>query len=332
MKKTSFRILALTLILALGVSFCLAAPSFAEEEKTESVAGTNISLSPVSKVLSLASSSKYDDSFEIKNQGDNNMDVEVHASPYSYVYSSDDDAYKLGFNTENNYTQIARWISFRDANGKWSDNPIFSIPAKSSLNVEYRITTPDNIPAGGQYAVIFAHTLTGVVAENGIKTEASPGLVVYGRSTEGEATIVPEISDIKFERRTDEKTGKTNDFRAMAKVKNNGNVDFNASGKLKVDAIIGSGGYETETGRASISIIPETELIVSDEWEDAPSFGIYRASWTVTAGDKTETIEKIIFVNPLPIIIIAIILLTILIVVLIIVIRKRKERRSRLVV
>lgn len=331
MKNKFIRFLAFTLIVGFGVIFCSVPTSFAEDNNG-TVSGTNISLSPVSNVLNLSSNSKYDYSLEIKNQGDNNMDVEVYAAPYFYVYSEEDDAYRLGFNSENNFTQIARWISFKDANGKWSNRPTFTIAAKDTLKVEYRITTPDNIPAGGQYAVIFAHTLTSVVAENGIKTEASPGLVVYGRSTEGEAVVDPEIKDLKFEGRTDEQTGKPSIFRAIAKVRNNGNVDFNASGNLKVDAIIGSGSYETEKNRANVSIIPESELTVSDEWQDAPGFGIYKATWTVTAGDKTETIEKIIFVNPLPIIIIAIILLTIIIIWIIIMVRKRKERNSRLAV
>ena len=109
-------------------------------------------------------------------------------------------------------------------------------------------------------------------------------------------------------------------------------MDFSAKGVLKVEPILGGASYETEGSGAMVSIIPETELTVTDEWADSPSFGIYKVSWTVTAGQETETVEKIVFVNPLPFIIITIILLTAATILIIIRVRKRKERRSRLAV
>lgn len=355
MRKQISKILALALVLGFGASFCLLNPTFAEDESKSLTpidsSSTSISISPISKVLELSSESKYSDSFEIKNEGSDKIKVEVHAAPYSYVYSEEDQAYKLGFNTDNHYTQIARWVSFKAENGNWEKETTFHIDGDKSINVEYMISTPSGIPAGGQYAVIFAHALSSdTYNQSGIKTEASPGLILYGRSTEGEALQTAEISDLKIEQSVT-KNGETRDnIFASAKIKNTGNVDFTATGILKVDAIIGSGSYETfktqnengETangqsastsgGSARVSIIPETELSVSDEWPDTPGFGIYRVTWTVMAGDKTETIEKIVFINPLPIIIAIIILLTIIIISVIIVIRKRKERRSRLAV
>ena len=202
--------------------------------------------------------------------------------------------------------------------------------------MKYKIATPSNIPAGGQYAVIFAHTLTGVVSANGIKTEASPGMVIYGRSTEGETKISASISDMKvgygIGSTNGENTPSKSSFAASAKVKNDGNVDFSAVGKLKVESIIGFGGYETPSDRGRISVIPESELEVRDEWEESPAFGLYKATWTVTAGNATETVETIVFVNPLPAIIITILVLTILTIWIIMVVRKRKERSSRLAV
>lgn len=335
MKKIIYKLLSLALVLGLGVGFLSVAPAWAEDEggESEDVVGTSISLSPVSKVLELSSKSSYTDSLQVKNDGKDDLDVEVYAAPYSYVYSEDEDAYKLGFSNENNFTQITRWITFKDQGGSWVKKATYTIKPGASLDVSYKVTTPDNIPAGGQYAVIFAHTLSGETTTSGIKTEASPGMVVYGRSTEGEAIATSEISNMTVERRVNEESKKENFF-ASAKVKNTGNVDFSAVGVLKVDAIIGAGSYETpSTGNnARISVIPESELVVSDEWIDSPSFGIYKVNWTVTTGDSTETVEKIVFVNPVPFILFSIILLTIVIVFVIIKVRRRKERRSRLAV
>lgn len=335
MKKIIIRIMSLALLLGIGAGFWFVNPVTAEEGEPseEANAGTSISLSPVSKVLDLSSNSKYDDTLEVKNDGKTDMEIEVYAAPYSYVYSEEDDAYKLGFSNENNFTQITRWITFKDNGGSWVKKANYTIKPGDTLKVDYQITTPDNIPAGGQYAVIFAHTLSGSTSASGIKTEASPGMIVYGRSTEGETVISAEISDAKVERKVNEES-KHENFFASAKVKNTGNVDFSAVGNLKVDPIIGGGSYETASSgnNARISVIPDSELVVSDEWEDSPSFGIYRVIWTVTAGEETETIERIVFVNPLPLIIIVILLLTIITIWIIIKVRKRKERSSRLAV
>ncbi len=332
MKKTIYKILSLALMLGIGVGFLTVGAVFAEEEGGSGTS-TSISLSPVSDVLELSSNQTYEKTFNVKNSGSEDMKVEVYAAPYSYVYSEEEDVYKLGFSKENSFTQITRWITFKDANGNWVAKPTYTIKPNEALDISYKVTTPDNIPAGGQYAVLFAHSLTSASTASGIKTEASPGMIIYGRSTEGEAIRSAEISNMKIELKNNEET-KSNNFFATAKIKNTGNLDFSAVGKLKVDAIIGFGSYETpNTGtNATTSIIPEVELAISDEWKDSPGFGIYKATWTVQAGDSNEVVEKIIFINPLLFIFITIILLTIIIGGAIIGVRKRKERRSRLAV
>ena len=339
MKRTNLGVLLTGAVMMLSMGLASPFRAFAEE-KTESEQseeqtenrGTSISLMPVSKVLQLASDSTYEDTLTITNDGGKPMEIEVYAAPYSYVYSEEEDTYKLGFNNENNFTQIIRWITFDDGTGKWVKTAKYSIPANDSLAVKYRISTPSNIPAGGQYAVIFAHTLTSVISANGVRTEASPGMVIYGRSTEGETKIAPQISDMNVQLGVTENGTKRDNFYASAKIKNDGNVDFTAVGVLKVDGIIGGGSYETSANAGRISVIPESELLLADEWKDSPAFGLYKVTWTVTAGEETETIETVIFVNPLLAIIITIIVLTIIIVWIIIVSRKRKERHSRLAV
>lgn len=332
--KTS-RILSFSIIFSMILGAVAPVYTYAEEGNEESVSaplGTKISLTPVSKIMQLESRSVYDDKFTVNNDGDEPMEVEVYAAPYSYVYSEADDTYKLGFSNENSFTQITRWITFKDKDGNYVKKSTYTIDKNGALEISYRVSTPENIPAGGQYAVIFVHTLNGVVSENGIKTEASPGIVIYGRSTEGEAIVSAEISDMKIENSVTDNGGTRNNFYASAKVKNTGNVDFNATGVLKVESILGGGSYETSGTNGRISVIPETELVVSDEWENTPSFGLYKATWTVTVGEQTEVVEKIIFLMSPMAIIILIILLTFAIVGIIIMVRKRKERRSRLAV
>ncbi len=339
MNKKVVGLLSFSLAIIAGFSLLIPTNSYADEEtqNTEETAateegGASISLSPVSKVLQLSSGSIYEDSFDVTNKGKSDMRIEVYAAPYSYVYSEEINEYQLGFSKENNFTQIARWIKFQNSNGEYEEKPQFVIKPGDTLTVHYRVSTPNNIPAGGQYAVMFAHTLSEETGSNGIRTEASPGIIVYGRSTEGEVALSGTINNLAISQSIADGETTKNWINASAKVKNNGNVDFNASGVLKVQGLFGGDLYETEGGRGMISVIPEAELTVSDKWEETPSFGIFRVTWTVTALDQQEVIEQIVFVNPMPFVIIIILLLTIIVIWITIMLRKRKERRSRLAV
>lgn len=309
--------------------------TFAEENSQESEelvkAATSISISPVSKILQLQPNTIYEDSFKITNNGSENMDFEVYASPYSYTYSEEADEYQLGFNKESSYTQITRWITFKGTDGVYATNPRFTAKPEESVVVEYRITTPESIPAGGQYAVLFAHTLSNKTTSGGIKTEASPGLVVYGRAA-GETINKAEITSININKTLTTEDGTKNIINASGKVKNSGNVDFTANGKLKIEGIFGQIYYETPSNEARVSVIPETELSVVDEWENTPYFGLFRATWTISAAGQEETVSQMILILPAPIIVVMILLLTIIIVWIIIMARKRKERRSRFTV
>ena len=309
--------------------------AYAEEEKSEEEqileAATSISISPVSKVLQLLPDTTYEDVFKVTNNGSSVMDFEVYAAPYSYSYSEEEDEYKLGFSQENNYTQIVRWITFADKDGKYVTKTRFQAGPGESVEVTYRVSTPSSLPAGGQYAVLFAHTLSNNTTASGIRTEASPGLVVYGRSS-GETITTSEIRDLKISQSAEVDGEKKTLINASAKVKNTGNVDFMVTGKLKVDSILGPGSYETESTQGRISVIPETELTVSDTWSETPYFGLFKATWTVTAAGKTETTSQLILILPLPILVAIILVLTFIIIWIIILVRKRKERKSRFMI
>ena len=346
MKKFLITAVLAGLVAGLGFGFWTV-NTYADEsndnaDNTESAAGTEVeapktslTLTPTSRTLQITSNSSYDGTMSVTNNGTEEMRVDVYPAPYSYVYSEDEDLYKLGFNNETNFTQIMRWITIKDPDGNYVARASFTVPAGETLEVNYLINTPANIPSGGQYAVIFVQTVSNTVNSSGIKAEASAGMIIYGRSTEGETKIASEIRDMTIGQGLiiDEDGNSNNNFYGTAKVKNTGNVDFFAKGSLKVEPIIGfSGGYETETNGSAVSVIPESERVVEDEWKETPDFGLYKITWTVTAGENTETIERTIFVvNPI-VVIVTIIILTIIIVSVIIGVRKRKERRSRLAV
>lgn len=333
MKSLIYKFSVAVLATLMCATFVTSNNVFSEEGETQQIA-TSISISPVSKILQLSANSVYEDTFTVNNNGTSDMKFETYAAPYAYTYSEADDSYQLGFNRENTYTQITRWVTFRQTDGTYAEKATFVAAPGSSVEVAYKISTPESIPAGGQYAVLFAHTLTADTNTSGIKTEASPGLVVYGRA-EGETKASSEISSSEIKTTMAVENQEKNIINASAKVKNTGNVDFMASGKLKVTGIFGQVYYETAgvSGKSRVSIIPEAELPVSDSWDETPFFGLFNVEWTVTgSGGTSETITKFVAIIPPVIIIVTILLLTIIIIWIIIVIGKRKARRSKFMV
>ena len=332
-------VMAVTMLLGMGVAVVNGAHAEGEENTTSNnEVQASLTLSPVSKTLQISSNSVYDDTISVTNDSDRVTTVAVYPKPYSYVYSEQDDDYKLGFSHENTYTQISRWITVQDASGNYVAQTTYELQPHENKTIAYKITTPDGIPAGGQYAVLFVQTVSKKTEGSGINTEASAGMVIYGHSTEGETVTSSAFRDMSIERGVItgvDENGKNivrDNFYGTAKVKNEGNTDFYARGVLKVTPIIGFSSYETPGNEGTVSVIPESERIVADEWEDRPDFGIYNISWTVTAGEHTETIEKVVLlISPLSGFLI-ILCLTLIIIGIIMLIKKRKERRSRLAI
>ena len=334
MKGNIYRILCALLVTSF-CAMCCGGPVYAEGDEVEqpvTVYGSGISISPISEIVQLSSGAVSEDSFTVTNSGTDPVNFEVYVAPYSYIYSDADDSYSLGFTHENDYTQLTRWTEIMDTSGNYVKNPHFTIDGNSSMDINYRIVAPSNMPAGGQYAVIFVHTIADRNA-SGISTETSPGIIIYGRG-EGETTLSAEISDLAISKtitkEIEAKPTTVNHINATAKVKNTGNIDFNATGVLKVEGIFGGTHYETQDIKARTSVIPESELVLSDEWENTPGFGLYKVTWTVTAAGESQTISQIIFINPVPFVIATIILLTIIVVWITIMLKKRKKRRARL--
>ena len=318
-----------------------------EEDKSGQI---SISISPVNKTFNLNSNSVYEGVMNVTNAGTEAFEFEVYSAPYSFALSNITNDYGPDYNSENTYTQLARWITIRDQAGNYvsslkSDSeetrPTFSAAPGETVEVAYKITTPDNIPAGGQYAALFAQTKANPSEQSGINALANLGMKIFGRSEEGEAIQSAEIYNMELSRditktteveengQTVEKETKVDHNNGHATIKNTGNLDFTARGVLKVTNIFGGVYYETPSEKAQVTIIPESELPISDEWTETPTFGIYKASWTVTAADASESVDMVIFMIPPYVVIIAIILLTIVIVWIIMMVRRRKERRSR---
>jgi len=284
--------------------------------------GVNIKISPVSNYFTVKAGDVQNYMFTISNKGDEPFSFKLYTAPYVVV----DDEYTVNFDGANatHYNQITRWVTFKDKEGNYVSEPTFDLAAGEEKTIYYRVTVPDDIPEGGQYCVIFAESINNTKIEStGVTAVSRVALTLVGHGagiTNNDAEIVDYSVSHPFT---------LEGITASAKVKNGGNTDFETSYTFTVKSIFNK---ILHTSNMSFTVLPETERRFGVSWAEAPLFGIFKAAFTVSAGDVTRSEEHIVLTVPLFMIIIMVFLLTALVIWIIILVRKRKERSSRLVV
>lgn len=302
----------------------LAAPAYAEDGGSSNAipeSSSWIQVSPVSARVVLRPGSELDYAMIISNVGTDSFDFSVYAAPYTIV----DEDYNVSFSNETNRSQIVRWIKFIADDGSLVDTYKGTIEAGGKKSVNYRVTVPEDVPAGGQYATIFAQTEASDTntETSGLKTVSRIGMVVYGR-TEGETNDSAEITEYSLPSFL-----LNGPVTAKSLIKNTGNTDFEAKYHLTVKSITGNELYNSEE---AYNILPDTSRRQEFTWENTQPMGIFQVTYRVEALGEVQEETHLLIILPLYMIIIFIILLTILIIWIIMMIRKRKERKSRLVV
>ena len=311
----SFMILG-TLFYAL---FCQNSIIVKANESTDKPA-IRIQISPVDNRPTLNAGETSDFTFNVDNTGTEAYDFKVYVNPYSVT----NEQYSPNFSNQNSHTMVSRWITFKNDAGEYVNETKYSVEPGQRKEVPYRITVPNDIPGGGQYAIIFVEAIPKEdSAVSGIRTVSRLGFRIIGR-TNGETKESAEI--IKHNMDSFYMSGKV---KSSAVIKNSGNADFSAISKIKVEKFFG--GTIFEDGK-SYDVLPETTRDIETVWEDTPAFGIYRITSSISALDQTKSTTKIVLIIPIFMIIILLMLLTITIAWFIILYRKRQAQKSKLII
>lgn len=321
MKSLKYGLAALAVALA-GV-VAPATNTFAEETNSSSSVNSSswIQVTPVSSRVVLRPGQELEYSMVVANIGTDKFNYSVYAAPYSVI----DEDYNVSFSNETNRTQLARWIKFIKEDGTTTDTYKGSLEPNEKHTVNYQISVPEDVPAGGQYATIFAQTDNDNTNKDtsGITTVSRIGLIVYGR-TNGETNEKAEITDWSV-------SGLLNQgpITATSKVKNEGNTDIEAKYKFTVRSIFGNTLHEDEQ---AYNILPDTERRLNSEWGSNTPMGLFWVTYNVSSSALENAREetKLVVILPIYMIVIMLILLTILIIWIIMLSRKRKERKGRL--
>lgn len=316
MKKLKLLIAA---IFAFSMPFVAVAPAMADDKAPEKPA-ISLQISPVSNRIFMTHGESKTYTMNVNNIGSDEFSFRVYAAPYTVANEN----YDINFSNETKRTQITRWITFKTEAGDYAKEATFKVAPNERVTVEYKVDVPEDVPAGGQYATVFAETIPNKDANStGIRTVSRVGLIIYGR-TDGATKDSAKVENTEIQAFMT-----SGDINVRSHVINDGNTDFQASVKLTVKGLFGK---ELSTQTKGFDVLPDTARNIAVNWEDTPVMGIFHVTAEIKALDQTETISKIVLVLPVFIIVIMAILLTILIVWIILLIKKRRSQRSRLLV
>jgi hypothetical protein len=276
-----------------------------------------IQVSPVANQLKLSPGDEYDGKLKVTNIGVEAFDFKVYASEY---YATDME-YEPIFGQESARSQIARWVSFGQ-----TEYP--ELQPDISVDVPYHVSVPADAPGGGQYAVLFAETIsrddTGATpGASSIKTVSRVGSLLYAKIS-GETRETGELVSLR-----QDNLFLSPPIGSELVVKNTGNVDFSVHYSVKVKSILGS--KEIYSSSVDKLVLPNTSRRMELKWEESPWIGLFWVDNEATFLNKTEaTDHKLVLIAPIwALIVITVILLLILIVVVAIIVRGVRNRRRK---
>lgn len=276
-------VLALTLIL--GISFL--APVSASAKSGDVV----VSLRPSEQDLELTPGKTYEESVVVYNIGKEAFDFAVEASPYQ----TKDNSYEPDFFSENSYTKLSNWITFKERN--------FHVDPNTSAEVKFTITVPADVPGGGQYAAILIQLDDVDTDAAGVGIISQLAATIHGH-VKGNA-VRRDGRMISHDFPTILLSGP---FAITSVFENTGNIDYRVTESWTIRNFFTNHEYVSPSsanedgytyGTVNVAVLPGTERTIKLNWQDAPTFGVFRVEQTISYFDQTENYSRVVIVCPI---------------------------------
>lgn len=279
-----------------------------------------IQVKPANQEISLMPGQILDGKITVQNIGRLPFNFTVSTRPYQVLNEN----YDPDFSTENSYTRLHNWITFPETN--------FSLEPGAEQVVDFRITVPEDIPGGGQYAAIIIETRDSMASDAGVRIVSQLASLIYahvsGEEHIGGVLMAHSLPSFLL----------GSPFTANAVVKNDGNVDFRAVQTLTIydfftnREVLNEESISDEgihLGRTTPMILPETQRSISLTWDGAPQLGVFRAVQTISFLDQSYTYEQVVVICPIWLAGIAVFLVALMIIWVILRLRSRKRNRPQ---
>lgn len=276
-------------------------------------------VTPMNQEISLSPGEVYEGSITVINPSyaKENFPYKVEVTPYGVA----NEDYTADLLSESDRTAISKWIKI--------DEPTGEIKPNESKKVNFTITVPENVPAGGQYATIAVSSNKDITDSNGVSVQNvfEIASIIYAKVA-GET-----IHDGEIKENNVPSFVLTKPVMLSALITNNGNIHETATFTITVsDFFTGNVILPTEenTGVYSEVIMPETTRYTEREVNDLPDLGVVKVSQTINYNGQTSTVEKNIIICPIWFLVLM--SLTIIAIITTIVVLIRKHRHKKVVV
>ena len=244
-------------------------------------ASNTVSISPLYQVKVLVPGRRESGSFIVFNPAtnDENLNYEIYIQPFWANEKNE-----VEFKAHEDYSNMASWITIDSTSG--------SVAPNDSKEVTFEIDVPENAPAGGQYAAIMVKS-TKQTGNNMISESFEMAHLLYGEVAgkiirQGEVTSI-DLPGFMF----------SGQITGGATVRNDGNVHSDVAHTLKVYPLIGNEAlYTNEESPEKSIIMPGASRYTTVAWDQTPSVGIFRVSYSVEFEGTKSELSKLVIVCP----------------------------------
>lgn len=244
----------------------------------------SITLSPAVSRPTVDAGEKINGKLTIINDGKTDYQFLVYARPYSVK----SETYDPNYTEINDRTESFQWVRFAQTD--------LRIKAGEQVEIPYEVSVPANATPGGHYAVLFAETQPPASQGSQVARKKRVGSLLY-ITVNGNYKLSGSVAswNAAFWQRS-------NPITAELRVKNDGNVHYQADSTVSFKNIFGK--TKLQLNQQHI-ILPGTTRRLPVSWENAPYLGIYKISGSVKLLDKTTDLpQKWIVILPVPVLIV----------------------------
>ncbi|MBR3232856.1 hypothetical protein IKF74_01000 [Candidatus Saccharibacteria bacterium] len=265
-------------------------------------ADMEFAVSPMNQKIVLVPGEDYNGTFEV---------VAPQSSPQTFYYKlsvepfSVDENYQPVYENNGDYNQIVDWVTLENETG--------SVEPNATARINFAVHTPENAPAGGQYAIIRVQSdyeMMKQESENAINIQniMSIAHIIYaevaGETERGGEIFDANVPSFLF----------SGNITGSATIKNTGNVHSDATYTMQVFPLFSSEEvFTNEESPKTNLIIPGATRTTTVTWEETPAAGIFHVVYNANFEGANSRIDKYVIVCPLWLLFIIILALFLLI-------------------
>lgn len=246
-----------------------------------------LAVSPGIIEISLTPGQVYEGTFSVLNPASEDAVSRYSISPAPLSFY--DDSYSPTFDDPSDYNQIVDWVEIEEPKGE--------LAPQEKRTIKYKITVPEDAPAGGQYMSFLVATDDQATSDQkdsvAVSAKSQIAILLYS-TVEGATRIEGAVIENNVGAFYFNQPIKTSSL-----IINSGNVHTKAKYTLRVYPLFSSEEiYSNEDNPVVNTVIPDTTLYNEKVWEDTPLLGIFRVQQEIDFGDKYNVKESLALVAP----------------------------------